>query len=958
MEPEGAFLGQYAIVTGGAQGLGEGIVKMLVDGGCSVMIFDVNLAKTKAFASSLSEKGHVVECCAVNVAEEASVTAGFEAFRETFPRLDIMVNCAGIVGPNGVKIESVSAEDFDRVYAVNTKGSFLMTKYSIIEMKKNNYGRILLIASVAGKEGNAGMCAYSMSKAAVIGLVKSVGKEYAETGITVNALAPAVTAANLVGDIQCIVIGRKSNVGLLLAVRSIDITRDITFTSSSLKDVLVTNLPAGAFFSFGAMCWKRNVNIQQRTEPDVKYVSHLPLARFTSVVTAVAALDSLLCISLWLAGGDNAYLETSVEGFSITRSTFDLACLAAIRGVLLLCFLYLLEHYTLASVSGQPGSQQVSSRRHAFLCHVALLILASGSFIYGIVKGSIIVRDIVRDQWTGVHITYKIVVICGVVFPAVETVLGLCMFYYAKRLKRRYRLRLLVTDEATKERKSKKNPSITRLALLAKPEYPMLTVGTVALVISSALFSIAPYFFGKVVEYSLPDLTNCSANVPNNTICSPLGMGPMNDQLLILLVIFVLASITSFIRAIFFDTAGERFVARLRRILFEAISRQEIAFFDTNRTGELLNRLASDTQVIQSAVTTNFSMLLRYLLQMVISLCVMFYINAKLTAVLVSVFPVVVVYHRELNPGTLTSLMIYTINLAMSFALLSNLYGEFAQALGASVRIFDILDRHSEVIDGNLEPLGFEGGIIFDKVQFRYPSRPEELVLKGISFKVQPGEVVALVGASGGGKSTIVNLIEHFYEIDSGHILLGPHQLKDLKPSWFRRHIALVSQEPVLFAGTVADNIRFGREEATMKEVEDAAKQANADDFVTKFEKRYDTVVGERGIRLSGGQKQRIAIARALITNPDILLLDEATSALDAESEHLVQEAVDRAMAGRTVLVIAHRLSTVRNASQVIVIDKGQIVEQGTHEELISLNGVYRRLVLRQLQAGKGDDIL
>ena len=212
-----------------------------------------------------------------------------------------------------------------------------------------------------------------------------------------------------------------------------------------------------------------SVNIQQRTEPDVKYVSHLPLARFTSVVTAVAALDSLLCISLWLAGGDNAYLETSVEGFSITRSTFDLACLAAIRGVLLLCFLYLLEHYTLASVSGQPGSQQVSSRRHAFLCHVALLILASGSFIYGVVKGSIIVRDIVRDQWTGVHITYKIVVICGVVFPAVETVLGLCMFYYAKRLKRRYRLRLLVTDEATKERKSKKNPSITRLALLAKP---------------------------------------------------------------------------------------------------------------------------------------------------------------------------------------------------------------------------------------------------------------------------------------------------------------------------------------------------------------------------------------------------------------------------------------------------------------------------------------------------------
>lgn len=211
------------------------------------------------------------------------------------------------------------------------------------------------------------------------------------------------------------------------------------------------------------------VNIQQQTEPEVKYVSHLPLARFTSVVTVVVALDSLLSISLWLAGGDNAYLETSVEGFSITKSTFDLACLAAIRGVLLLCFLYLLEHYTLASVSGQPGSQQVSSRRQAVLCHVALLTLALGSFVYGVVKGGIIIREIVRDQWTGVHITYKIVLVSGVAFPALETILGICMFCYAKRLKRRYRLRLLLTDEATKERKEKKSPSIRRLASLAKP---------------------------------------------------------------------------------------------------------------------------------------------------------------------------------------------------------------------------------------------------------------------------------------------------------------------------------------------------------------------------------------------------------------------------------------------------------------------------------------------------------
>lgn len=210
------------------------------------------------------------------------------------------------------------------------------------------------------------------------------------------------------------------------------------------------------------------VNIQQqRTEG--KYVSHLPLVRFTSAVTVVVALDSLISIALWLAGGDNSYLETSVEDFSITKSTFDLACLAAIRGVLLLSFLYLLEHYTIASVSGQPGRQQISSRRTAALCHAALLSLAFCSFVYSVVKGGIIAREIASDQWTGVHITYKVLLICSVAFPALETVLGLFMFCYAKRLKRRYRLRLLVSDEGADETKTKKKPSITRLASLAKP---------------------------------------------------------------------------------------------------------------------------------------------------------------------------------------------------------------------------------------------------------------------------------------------------------------------------------------------------------------------------------------------------------------------------------------------------------------------------------------------------------
>lgn len=307
---------------------------------------------------------------------------------------------------------------------------------------------------------------------------------------------------------------------------------------------------------------------------------------------------------------------------------------------------------------------------------------------------------------------------------------------------------------------------------------------------------------------------------------------------------------------------------------------------------------------------------------------------------------------QGVTPGILTAFLLYTLQVAMAFALMSSLYGEFMQALGASVRIFALLDRKPDVDNMNGDILGQADGCVeFKNVTFTYPSRPETKVLKEVTFAVKPGEMVALVGPSGGGKSTIVNLIERFYDPDSGMIQLGGVDLKSLDPQWFRRKIAMVSQEPTLFACSIKENIAYGKM-ATSEEIESAAKQANAHNFITTFEEGYDTLVGERGVRLSGGQKQRIAIARALIMDPVLLLLDEATSALDAESEHLVQEAIDRAMKGRTVIVIAHRLSTVRNASKVIVIDKGEIAEMGNHEELIAKGGVYKRLVLRQLTAG------
>ncbi len=312
------------------------------------------------------------------------------------------------------------------------------------------------------------------------------------------------------------------------------------------------------------------------------------------------------------------------------------------------------------------------------------------------------------------------------------------------------------------------------------------------------------------------------------------------------------------------------------------------------------------------------------------------------------------VQENRMAVGDLFSFIVYTGVIGGAIAGIGNLYSTLAGSIGATERIQEILDKEPEIkIDDQESVLTqrITGEVEFKDVNFSYPSRNDIEVLKDISFKISKGQRIALVGSSGAGKSTIVSLLMRFYDIHSGEVLVDGNKISNYNLTSLRKNIAIVPQEILLFGGTIKENILYGRPEANFEDVIDAARKSNAIEFIESFPDKFDTIVGERGIKLSGGQRQRIAIARAILRDPAILILDEATSSLDAESERTVQSALDNLMYNRTSIIIAHRLSTIRQADCIYVLRSGEIVESGTHVELIQLeNGFYKHLINLQLE--------
>lgn len=570
--------------------------------------------------------------------------------------------------------------------------------------------------------------------------------------------------------------------------------------------------------------------------------------------------------------------------------------------------------------------------------------------------------------------------------------------------------------------------TFARLLRYIRPYWRWMAVAVFALVVSSLLGLVLPLVVRNLVDFVFINK----------------DFVDLNRVTVALVVVFIFQSLFTFIQQMALAYVGEHAVADIRIDVYTHLQELPLSFYAERRTGELVSRLTNDVALLQQSITWNLVILLRQVITIVGAAALLFWLDWRLTLLILLVVPVItltMVYlggriraasigvqdalaevsnvaeettrgvrivksfaretyevgrfsatvmrlynaamHRartnallapiigliasititgilyyggsqvilgRLTPGDLIAYLIYTVLIASPVAIMADLYGQFQAAIGASQRMLDLLDTPLELSDAPdaqaLPPV--VGDVVFDRVSFHYTAAID--VIHDVSFEARAGQLIALVGPSGAGKSTLVNLIPRFYDVVAGCVTIDGHNVRDVTLRSLREQIGIVPQETLLFSGTVYDNIRYGRLEATREEIEAAAMAANAHRFIVDdLAEGYQTPVGEHGAKLSGGQRQRVAIARAILKDPRILILDEATSSLDSASESLVQEALERLMVGRTSFVIAHRLSTVLNANWILVMSRGAIVEQGTHAALLrNPDGLYAQLYRMQ----------
>ncbi len=584
---------------------------------------------------------------------------------------------------------------------------------------------------------------------------------------------------------------------------------------------------------------------------------------------------------------------------------------------------------------------------------------------------------------------------------------------------------------AKKKRFSKESiKKAMRVFRFIKPFKIPFIIGLLVLFISSITTMVFPKVLGDLID---------SVNADDATT--------VNTFTLLLVGIFLVTAILSFLRVYLFGLVTYKALALLRMTTYKHLISSPMSYFSKRRVGELSSRITSDITLLQDTFTTTIAEFLRQFITIPVGMFFLLFISFRLTVFMIAVIPVVAIigiffgkYIKKLSKeaqndiadantvvdetlhgiasvkayaneffeiirykksidssvstsikralwrgvfiglimfaagaaivsiiwyglhmvqnevitlGELLSFAIYSALLGFSFAGAADLFSQLQKAIGATENLMDILDETTENVTLEKTPeIKIEGNLVFNNVCFSYPSRRDIQVLKGITFNVEQGKQIAIVGPSGSGKSTIAGLIFRFYDPESGEISIDGKNINDYALSQIRNQMAIVPQEVMLFGGTIKENIEYGKPGATEEEIFEAAKKANALEFIEGFPEKFETLVGDRGIQLSGGQKQRIAIARAILKDPSILVLDEATSALDSESERLVQEALERLMEGRTSIVIAHRLSTIKKADTIIVLDNGKIKEKGTHEELVKKeNGIYKNLSTLQLTA-------